>query len=157
MAPLGSPLQEFRDKALRQFTKDITDLFFLFIENDEDLMHDYLRVIGREGNLDVTNMTLGKLIEWLSKQDPNLIVADGFGKPHSDRGDYSELAFDPAPQATLGEMLRHAKSALERTFTGWKGGEFTMHEWTPVLIGEHGDCGEAITEIHFKYWLLTAR
>lgn len=70
MASPDSPLQEFRDKALKQFTKEITDLFFRYIENDEGLMHDYLRVIGREGNLDVTNMTLGKSVkDWFGLED----------------------------------------------------------------------------------------
>lgn len=56
-------LNEFKEKALTQFTKEITDLFFLFIENDEELMHDYLRVIGREGDLDTTNKRLGEAVK----------------------------------------------------------------------------------------------
>ena len=103
------------------------------------------------------NVSLGKLIEWLEKQDPTLIVKDGFGRPHCDRGDYSELSFDPKPEALIGDMLAHAKSALEAPFTGWKGGEFTMHAYTPVMIGEDGECGDEIGPIHFKYWTLTAR
>jgi hypothetical protein len=103
------------------------------------------------------NMTLGKLIKWLKQQDHDAIVKDGFGFPHSDRGSYDELAFDPLPEAKIGDMLRHAKSALGATFTGWKGGKYTMNEHTPVYIGKFGDCGEEITGIHFKYWLLTAK
>lgn len=102
-------------------------------------------------------MTLGVLIEWLEQQDPNLVVMDGFGSPHSDRGSYDELAFDPMPEARLGDMLKYAKDALGSTFTGWKGGEYTMDEHTSVYIGEFGECGHAITPTHFKYWLLTAR
>lgn len=97
------------------------------------------------------------LIEWLKSQDQDLIVKDGFGSPHSDRGAYEELAFDPAPEASIGEMLKHAKSAVGKSFQGWKGGDFEMNEHTPVYIGEYGDCGEGITNIHFKYWLLTGR
>ena len=55
-------LNDFKNKALGQFTKEITDLFFLYIENDEDLMHDYLRVIGRESDLDTTNKKLGEAV-----------------------------------------------------------------------------------------------
>jgi hypothetical protein len=102
------------------------------------------------------NVTLGMLIEWLENQGPMLIVKDGFGRPHCDRGDYRELSFDPKPEALIGDMLMHAKSALEATFTGWKGGEFTMHEYTSVMIGEDGACGDEIGPVHFKYWLLTA-
>lgn len=103
------------------------------------------------------NMTLGNLIGWLEKQDPNLRVKDGFGKPHSDRGSYDELAFAPKPTAKLRSMLKHAKSALGKTFEGYKGGDYTMNKFTSVYIGEWGSCGDEITPITFKYWLLTAK
>lgn len=103
------------------------------------------------------NTTLGILITWLKKQDPNLVVKDGFGEPHSDRGSYDELAFDPLSESRIADMLRHAESAVNATFTGYKGGEYTMYEHTPVYIGEYGDSGTPITPTHFKYWLLTAR
>lgn len=102
------------------------------------------------------NMTLGDLINWLEAQDQNLIVKDGFGSPHSDRGSYEELAFDPKPEAKISEMLTFAKSADGATFGGWKGGEYKMGRHTSVYIGEYGSCGEEITQIHFKYWLLSA-
>ncbi len=63
MTAQNTPLQNFEEKALKQFTKEITDLFFLYIENDENLMHDYLRVIGREGDLDTTNKKLGEAVK----------------------------------------------------------------------------------------------
>jgi hypothetical protein len=63
MTTHNTPLQAFEEKALKQFTKKITDLFFLYIENDEDLMHDYLRVIGREGDLDTTTKKLGEAVK----------------------------------------------------------------------------------------------
>lgn len=101
------------------------------------------------------NTTLEILIKWLESQDPNLVVDDGFAYPHSDRGDYSELAFDPLPKAKIGDMLAHAKSAVGETFPGYKGGAFKMDEYTSVYIGKDGTCGDAITPTHFKYWLLT--
>lgn len=103
----------------------------------------------------MANMTLEKLINWLEAQDQELVVKDGFGSPHSDRGDYSELAFTPKPEAKIGDMLAHAKNAVDRTFIGWKGGEYKMDLRVSVYIGEYGECGEEITNIHFKYWLLT--
>ena len=63
MTTQNTPLQNFEEKALKQFTTEITDLFFLYIENDEDLMHDYLRVIGRECDLDTTNKKLGEAVK----------------------------------------------------------------------------------------------
>jgi len=56
-------LRQFQERALSQFTREITDLFFLYIENDEELMHDYLRVIGREADLDTTNKKLGEAVK----------------------------------------------------------------------------------------------
>jgi len=103
------------------------------------------------------NTTLGDLIRWLETQDEDLIVKDGFSSPHSDRGSYEELAFTPEAEARLGDMLASAKSAVGATFIGWKGGEFTMKDYTSVYIGKYGECGDPITPIHFKYWTLTAR
>jgi hypothetical protein len=66
-------LQQFEQKALSKFTKEITDMFFLYIENDSDLMHDYLRVIGRTSNLDDTNMALGAAVKkWFELENGNL-------------------------------------------------------------------------------------
>ena len=103
-----------------------------------------------------SDMKLSTLIAFLETMDPEGVVIDGFGSPHSDRGDYSELAFSPLPTAKVSEMLAFAKGAVGATFTGWKGGHFTMSGDTPVYIGEFGDCGEPITPTHFKYWMLTS-
>ena len=99
-------------------------------------------------------MRLEELINWLESQDKTAIITDGFGDPHCDRGSYMNLAFDPVEKTTIGQMLDHAKSALGKTFTGWKGGDFDMHEYTDVLIGEHGVCGEHINSANFKLWEL---
>jgi hypothetical protein len=103
------------------------------------------------------NMTLGNLIDWLEKQDQELIVRDGFGSPHSDRGSYDELAFTPETEAKISDMLAHARAADGETFTGYKGGNYKMNRSTSVYIGHFGECGEEITHIHFKYWLLSGR
>ena len=102
-------------------------------------------------------MYLKDLIEWLEQQDQNAAVIDGFGSPHSDRGYYRKLAFKPVPVTTFGQMLTHAKSALGRTFSGYKGGEYLMDEFSECRIGEYGVSGEDITSIHLKYWLLTSQ
>ena len=102
------------------------------------------------------NMKLGRLIDWLKEQDPKLTVKYGFGGPHSDRGSYDELAFEPVDEATFGDMLKYAELANGSTFTGWKGGLYTMDRSTSVYIGDFGECGYEITPTHFKYWLLTA-
>ena len=71
-------------------------------------------------------MTLGELIEELKRHDRNKIVPMGFHHPHSYRGYYDQLAFEPARNITVGEMLNCAQEALNTTYPGWKGGDFTM-------------------------------
>jgi len=90
-------------------------------------------------------MNLEQLIAFLEEKEPSKKVLNGFGEPHSDRGDYSDLAFDPVVETTYGEMLKHAKSAMGKEFFGYKGGVYLMEGYTTVLIGEWGDCGELIS------------
>lgn len=100
-------------------------------------------------------ITLEDLINWLKSQNQNLIVKDGFGFPHSDRGNYEELAFDPQEYSKISDMLKFAKSAVNKNFKGYKGGLYKMYKSTYVYIGHYGECGEPITSYNFKYWLLT--
>ncbi len=95
---------------------------------------------------------LGHLIDWLSSQDPNKKVIDGFGEPMSWRGDYYQLAFAPEKETTVKDMLDNALSALGDTFTGYKGGEFRMGNDSEVYIANYGEIGEPITTYAFKYW-----
>lgn len=82
--------------------------------------------------------SLGELITALENFHPARTVPVGIANPHSFRGDYSELAFEPAPASTVAEMLTVAKSALGRTFQGWKGGDYVMDEHTPVWFEMEG-------------------
>ena len=96
---------------------------------------------------------LQDLIEWLEKQPPELRVPHGFGSPMSYRGSYDELAFEPKDDVSFGEMLTHAKAALGATFTGYKGGEYTMESYTPCWIAEYGTCqGDRIGPTMLKLW-----
>lgn len=83
-------------------------------------------------------MTLGDLITALEAQDPLRKVPLGFASPHSYRGTYAELAFEPKAGVTVGEMLASARSALGATYEGWKGGDFTMVRYTGCWLAEHG-------------------
>ena len=70
-------LKEFQDKALEQFTREITDIFFSYIENDSELMHDYLRIVGRENDLDTTNRKLGEAVKnWFRPEVKNISPED---------------------------------------------------------------------------------
>lgn len=60
-------LEEFKNNSLTKFTKEITDIFFTFIENDRELLRDYMRVIGRDNDLDTTNKNLGSEVkDWFN-------------------------------------------------------------------------------------------
>jgi hypothetical protein len=96
-------------------------------------------------------MVLKELIEALEKADPAKVVPCGFKNPHSYRGYYRDLAFEPALRITAGEMLAAAKSALGQTYQGWKGGDYTMESYTPVWLAEMGSCGESIGPILLSY------
>ena len=90
-------------------------------------------------------MTLEELIAQLSLYDPNKIVAKGFSSPHSYRGYYDELAFEPTDNVTVGSMLADAESALGETFEGYKGGEYKMGAGTTVNLAAWSCCGEPIS------------
>lgn len=88
-------------------------------------------------------MNLKKLIEILETCDHTKTV-QGFGKPHSYRGDYDELAFEPM-ETTIGEMLDCANFAVGESFTGYKGGTFEMDDNTMVYLAYYGCTGQEIT------------
>lgn len=93
-------------------------------------------------------MTLGELIEALEAADPTRTVRHGFTHPHSYRGYYNELAFEPASNVTVADMLADARSALYATYEGWKGGDFTMHGHTDCwLSGEGCASGDTISAL----------
>lgn len=97
-------------------------------------------------------MTLGELIAAL-EAEPDHIASEAVINPHSYRGYYDELAFETQPFGTVREMLDIARSAVGETYTGWKGGEYTMDEYTPVHLATIGDCGEPLT-IRALRWML---
>jgi hypothetical protein len=97
---------------------------------------------------DAGAVTLGQLIDTLEAAEPTRVVVDGFGEPDSWRGVYAFLAFAPKNGTTVAEMLAHAKSAVGSTYTGYKGGDFTMTRETPCHIAAYGVWGgdeDAIT------------
>jgi hypothetical protein len=99
-------------------------------------------------------MTLGELIARLEAANPNQVVHHGFTNPHSYRGDYMDLAFEPAANITVADMLAAARSALGTTFQGWKGGDFTMTDHTWCWLSQEGDAsGETISALLLDFML----
>lgn len=98
-------------------------------------------------------MTLAELIGVLEKADPARVAPVGFSNPHSYRGYYCCVAFEPKENATVAEMLESAKSALGATFSGYKGGEYKMDNSTDVYLAEYGRLGEEIGPVLLGYML----
>ena len=79
---------------------------------------------------------LAELITALRAQPQDKKVRLGFCNPHSYRGFYDELAFEPLSDTTVGEMLTCAEKAVGSTYTGYKGGEYEMWPHTRVWIND---------------------
>lgn len=58
-------------------------------------------------------MTLGELIKALEAEDPMWVLTHGFSSPHSYRGFYNQLAFEPEKDISIGAMLEAAKMVSE--------------------------------------------
>jgi len=98
-------------------------------------------------------MYLKQLIDRLEKADPGTIIRHGFCCPQSYRGYYEQLAFAPADHVRVGEMLASAKEALGATYGGYKGGDFTMTEYTECWLAKYGDTGEELGALLLDYML----
>jgi hypothetical protein len=99
-------------------------------------------------------MTLGELITALEAADPEQTVRHGFTNPHSYRGSYYDLAFEPAWDVTVGDMLADARSALGATFEGYKGGDFVMGEHADCWLASWGNLGETIGPLLLELMLV---
>lgn len=86
-------------------------------------------------------MMLEDLIAALEAENPRKVLPYGFHNPHSYRGYYYELAFEPADNVSVGSMLEAAKSALGTTYTGYKGGDYTMDAYTDCWLSQEGCAG----------------
>lgn len=101
-------------------------------------------------------MVLGELIEALEEkfnQDPGYVAKLGFAYPHSYRGFYDALAFEPVENIGVYEMLSEAQSALGKTFEGYKGGDFLMGSYSEVYLAEYGNVGEEIGPTFLRFIL----
>lgn len=93
-------------------------------------------------------MSLADIITALEAEDPTRILPIGFDGPHSYRGDYADLAFEPAADISIGDMLAAARSAVNATYEGWKGGDYTMDVSSDCWLSTEGhSSGEFIGSI----------
>lgn len=95
-----------------------------------------------------SQMTLGGLIEALKALPPDTPVR-GFGEPHSYRGYYSDLSFEPTQtEEPAVSLLMRARACMGMVFTGYKGGDFQMGERTPLFMAPYGGCGPRLMSLN---------
>lgn len=95
-----------------------------------------------------TQMTLGTLLKSLGDMRDHDLV-EGLKNSHSYRGYYEDLAFEPAGEAmNVCDLIVICRSAMGKTFEGYKGGEYKMDETTPVWIAERGESGKKLIAIN---------
>ena len=92
-----------------------------------------------------TQMTFGELIERLGQLPPDTPIAAG--DPDSYRGYYSDVALDPTEESTAGELLVECREMMGRTMTGYKGGDYPVHENCPVWVAPYGSTGDKLMSI----------
>lgn len=88
---------------------------------------------------------LGELIDKLKRMDLTLPVYFDNGQHPTDidswRGIYSELALSHevgGEPLTGGALLEILEGAIDKTFTGYKGGDYVMTADTPVWVDNYG-------------------
>lgn len=95
-----------------------------------------------------TQLTLGDLIDLLEHMDPDQMIQN-LPVPHSYRGYYTNLAFNPSTcRVPVGQLLESCRGLIGETFEGYKGGEYTMDRSTPLWISDYGTVGERIMAIN---------
>lgn len=94
-------------------------------------------------------LTLGDFIRQLEAL-PSYMPVRRLYNPHSYRGYYCDLALESDEGVTVpvSELLATLKGCLGKVFGGYKGGDFPMHENTPVWVAGYGCCGDQIVGVH---------
>lgn len=95
------------------------------------------------------HITLGELIEKLKQSEKELpvVFSDGGapGEGDSYRGYYSDFALERTEASTVEELQGYLEDeVLNKTFEGYKGGEYAMSEDAPLWVAPYGSCGPAI-------------
>lgn len=105
-------------------------------------------------------LTLGELISILKRKDQDLDITFDFVhfRPcgaHSYRGYYEDLAigYQSGGETKVRDLLKKLEDACGAEFNGYKGGEYTMHEGTPVWVANSNESGgTAIVDVVDDEW-----
>jgi len=106
---------------------------------------------GWKAERSLTQLTLGDAIQKLEDAPCVLIKFDTGSNPlsaDSYRGYYSDLAISEGESdVSTKELYITLSNAINRTFFGYKGGDFFMDKSTPLWMAEYGDCGRKVMDI----------
>ena len=85
---------------------------------------------------------LNSLIQFLENNGDKLLRV-GFSNPHSYRGYYEQLAFEPITSGaqSCAHALEIVRPCLGQVFEGYKGSEYTMHGYTECWFAWYGQSG----------------
>lgn len=115
-----------------------------------------VNALGESGRMTRSRyqMTLGKMLRALEGCDADMPVVFGGadtgspGDAHSYRGYYSDLSFEPSHDpVTVAEFKKQCSGALGTVYEGYKGGDFTMTDDTPLWCAGYSHCGNAIIDL----------
>jgi hypothetical protein len=82
------------------------------------------------------------------EKEPYVRFDFGYFEPidiHSYRGFYDELALsygNKSNEVLLSGFIKMLEDAVGKTFTGWKGGDYTMTKDTPLWVANSGEANE---------------
>jgi len=94
-------------------------------------------------------MMVKEVLTYLDNLHPATALPFTLSDPHCDRGSYRDVAFALTNEpSTVAEVRAVVASVIGKTYYGWKGGDFTMDEWSDCCIGpDYGEVGEPITQL----------
>ena len=140
-----------------------------------------IRVARSKSFANSVQITLGQMIDEFEsielfdrENKPKCVIFDfGAAVPttlDSWRGSYAELALGYADYSLNDDLswdsvkadkfLKHLKSAVGKTFEGYKGGEFKMNRETPVWVSNYGISGSTgvigVVDIEYAIVIMTA-
>jgi hypothetical protein len=81
---------------------------------------------------------LGAVIKQLKKLPKETIFINGFHEPHSYRGYYEQVAFEPFDNVTSEALLMSCEASMEGVYIGWKGGEYTYDKKSIFNVAYEG-------------------
>jgi len=88
-------------------------------------------------------MNLGQLnAVFSSMKDTSFVFTEGFYTPHSYRGYYNELAFEPDANNQVKDIIEALERAYTDSFTGYKGGSYEYNMLTPCHLSWIGEASD---------------